>query len=48
MSRSDQTADIVIVGAGPAGLSLACALAGSGLDVVVVDPASEADLAARV
>jgi len=31
--------DILIVGAGPAGLSLACSLAGSGLDVVLVEQA---------
>ncbi len=38
--------DVAIVGAGPAGLSLACALAGSGLRLALIDPQSRADLAA--
>ena len=38
--------DIVIAGGGPAGLSLACALGGSGLSVAVVERAPDAELAA--
>ncbi|MFW5926985.1 MAG: 5-demethoxyubiquinol-8 5-hydroxylase UbiM [Wenzhouxiangella sp.] len=38
--------DIAIVGAGPAGLSLARALDGMGLDMAVIDPADEQALAA--
>lgn len=37
--------DVAIVGAGPAGLSLACALAGSGLRLALIDPQSRAELA---
>jgi len=37
--------DIVIVGAGPSGLSLACALANSGLEVALVDQQAEAEIA---
>ncbi|WP_408611804.1 5-demethoxyubiquinol-8 5-hydroxylase UbiM [Falsiroseomonas oryzae] len=37
--------DIAVIGAGPAGLSFARALAGSGLDVLVVERAPEAALA---
>ena len=33
--------DVLVVGAGPTGLSLACALATRGVDVVVVDRAAE-------
>ncbi len=38
-------ADVVIIGAGPAGLSLACSLAGSGLSIVIVDKQSRAEVA---
>lgn len=38
--------DLVIVGAGPAGLSLACALAKSGLQIAVVDTQAHEQLAA--
>lgn len=38
------TADVVIVGAGPAGLSLACALADNGWSVVLVERVSRAEL----
>ncbi len=37
--------DIVVVGAGPAGLSFACSLAGSGLSVALVEPQLRAALA---
>lgn len=37
--------DVAIVGAGPAGLSLACALAGSGLRLALIDPQSRNELA---
>jgi ubiquinone biosynthesis UbiH/UbiF/VisC/COQ6 family hydroxylase len=37
--------DIAVIGAGPAGLSFACAIAGSGLDVLLVERAAEATLA---
>lgn len=37
-------ADIVIIGAGPAGLSLAGVLARNGLKVAIIDPANAADL----
>lgn len=40
------TNDIIIIGAGPSGLSLARALADSGLSIALVDPHSQADLAA--
>jgi ubiquinone biosynthesis UbiH/UbiF/VisC/COQ6 family hydroxylase len=38
--------DVAIVGAGPAGLALACALAGSGLRVTLLERAPEAAIAA--
>ena len=41
-----QEFDITIIGAGPAGLSFACAVAESGLNVAIIDPKSEADLQA--
>ena len=34
----DSTSDIIVVGAGPAGLSFCRALAGSGLKVTVFEP----------
>ena len=37
--------DIVIIGAGPAGLSCASSLAGSGLDLLIVESRSDKDLA---
>ena len=37
-------ADIVIIGAGPAGLSLAGVLARKGLKIAIIDPASASDL----
>lgn len=37
--------DIAVIGAGPAGLSFACAIAGSGLDVLLVERAAGATLA---
>ena len=40
MSNSEITADIVIVGAGMVGLSLALSLSGSGLDIILLDAAS--------
>ncbi|BFM18205.1 5-demethoxyubiquinol-8 5-hydroxylase UbiM [Maricurvus nonylphenolicus] len=36
--------DIAVIGAGPAGLSLACALASSGLQLCLIDPQSKAEL----
>ncbi len=45
MQNSLHTSDVAVVGAGPAGLSFARALAGSGLTVTVIDPAQAADLA---
>lgn len=41
----DIACDIAVIGAGPAGLSFACAIAGSGLDVVLVERAPELALA---
>ncbi len=41
----DIACDIAVIGAGPAGLSFACAIAGSGLDVVLVERAPENSLA---
>ena len=41
----DRACDIAVIGAGPAGLCFARALAGSGLDVTVIDPASSEALA---
>ncbi len=41
----DIACDIAVIGAGPAGLSFACAIAGSGLDVVLVERAPEEALA---
>ena len=38
--------DVLIVGAGPAGLALAAALAGAGLSVTVLDSQDRATLAA--
>lgn len=37
--------DVAIIGAGPAGLSLACALAGSGLRITLLERAPEASIA---
>lgn len=45
MKETVQTSDVAVVGAGPAGLCFARALAGSGLAVVVIDPASSEALA---
>ncbi len=46
-SRSDDTRakDVLIVGAGPSGLSLACALAASGLEIAVIDKQPLAQIA---
>ncbi|MFN3983499.1 MAG: FAD-dependent oxidoreductase, partial [Caldilinea sp.] len=41
----DIACDIAVIGAGPAGLSFACAIAGSGLDVLLVERAPEESLA---
>jgi len=41
----DIACDIAVIGAGPAGLSFACAIAGSGLDVLLVERAPEDSLA---
>ena len=38
--------DIIVVGGGPAGLSFACSLAGTGLHVLVIEKMSRTDLAA--
>lgn len=38
-------ADVVIIGAGPAGLSLACSLAGSGLAIAIIDKQSKTQVA---
>ncbi len=46
ISPGAQDFDIVIVGAGPAGLCLARALSGHGLRIAVVDPQTRAELAA--
>ena len=43
--QAENTCDVAVVGAGPAGLSFARALAGSGLAVSVIDPASASALA---
>lgn len=45
MTHSAQVTDVAVVGAGPAGLSFARALAGTGLSVTVIDPASPEALA---
>jgi len=45
LEASAQACDVAVVGAGPAGLSFARALAGSGLAVTVIDPASAESLA---
>ncbi|MFP4336268.1 MAG: 5-demethoxyubiquinol-8 5-hydroxylase UbiM [Wenzhouxiangella sp.] len=45
MSKELQHVDVAVVGAGPAGLSFARALAGSGLEVRVIDPADAETLA---
>ena len=42
--RPDETAEVLVVGAGMVGLTLACALAGAGVEVVVVDRADPAAL----
>jgi len=39
MSKQTKSADIIIAGGGAGGLSLACLLAGAGLDVHIIDPA---------
>jgi ubiquinone biosynthesis UbiH/UbiF/VisC/COQ6 family hydroxylase len=44
--RMNETCEVLVVGAGPAGLSLAVALASDGIDVVVVEKASRTSLAA--
>ena len=44
--RSTSRSDVAIIGAGPAGLSLARSLAGMGLDVVIVEKLQEKVLAA--
>lgn len=44
-SYSDKETDVIIVGAGPAGLSLARALAPSGLSITVVEKQEMAVLA---
>ncbi|MFI1328977.1 FAD-dependent oxidoreductase [Streptomyces sp. NPDC020845] len=41
MDRLPQTADVLIVGAGPVGLALATKLAAAGIDAVLVDQAAE-------
>jgi ubiquinone biosynthesis UbiH/UbiF/VisC/COQ6 family hydroxylase len=43
-ARSSAGADVVVVGAGPAGLALACALADAGLGVTVLEQAPRASL----
>lgn len=43
--QSTHSCDVAVVGAGPAGLSFARALSGSGLKVTVIDPASVEELA---
>jgi ubiquinone biosynthesis UbiH/UbiF/VisC/COQ6 family hydroxylase len=42
---SIKKSDVVIIGAGPAGLSLACSLADSGLSITIVDKQSKAQVA---
>ncbi len=44
-SQLNSLQDIVIVGAGPAGLSMACLLNEAGLNVIVIDQQSESELA---
>ncbi|MFP4208843.1 MAG: NAD(P)-binding protein, partial [Wenzhouxiangella sp.] len=44
MSKELQHVDVAVVGAGPAGLCFARALAGSGLAVTVIDPADAESL----
>lgn len=41
MKKQDVDYDIIVSGAGPAGLSFACAMAGSDLRIAVIDPAPE-------
>ena len=45
VKNTDVLTDIVIVGAGPAGLSAACALEGSGLKITLIEPQSKNSLA---
>ena len=45
MAIDIQYTDVAVVGAGPAGLCFARALAGSGLSITVIDPAAAAELA---
>ncbi|QYU70787.1 FAD-dependent monooxygenase [Leptolyngbya sp. 15MV] len=42
---TDMQCDIAVIGAGPAGLSFARAMAGSGLDILLVERSPEASLA---
>jgi ubiquinone biosynthesis UbiH/UbiF/VisC/COQ6 family hydroxylase len=44
MAMQDSDSDVVIIGAGPSGLALACALGGSGLCVTIVERQSQASL----
>lgn len=46
MNKKTQEKDVVIAGAGPAGLSLACALSGHGLNIALVDRQTESALKA--
>jgi 2-polyprenyl-6-methoxyphenol hydroxylase-like FAD-dependent oxidoreductase len=46
MLLPDQT-DVLIVGAGPTGLALACALAARGIDFAIVDQAAEGSNTSR-
>ena len=48
MEQPNMNVDIAIVGAGPAGLCLARALGGTGLEVAVIDPADDPALATPV
>lgn len=43
--KSVKKVDVVIIGAGPAGLSLACSLAESGLSIAIIDKQSQAQVA---
>jgi 2-polyprenyl-6-methoxyphenol hydroxylase-like FAD-dependent oxidoreductase len=47
MSQLSRTADVLVVGAGPVGLTLAAALEARGVDVVLVDKAAEVATTSR-